>query len=506
MDGERGEGRHAGGNLMFETAEVGNKMNKADYEKALPALREALLSAQRALAVSKSAVVLLVGGVEGAGKAEAVSRLLEWMDARGIETHVMGDPTDEERERPPMWRFWRTLPAKGHMGIYIGTWYTEPIVDRVFGGIGEGRFNLLMDRNVAFEYMLAKEGVLVIKVWLHLKEDALRKRLKKLASDPTKRWRVNERDWKYLKKYERFRSVSERALRRTGTGKAPWFIVEATDQRYRDLTVGRHVAAAIEGRLAEEAAAPPVKLVPDRPKPHRINIIRNLDLAQQLPVDAYEHRLAKGMAHINVLTRKLYDKQRSLILVFEGPDAAGKGGSIRRLTAAMDARNYQHIAISAPTDEERAHPYLWRFWRPLPRRGRVTIYDRSWYGRVLVERIEGFCSREEWERAYAEINAFEEELTEFGTIVVKFWLAISPQEQLRRFKDRQLTPYKQYKITQEDWRNRAKWEAYEAAAVDMVDRTSCENAPWVLVEAEDKNWARIKVMETVIHHLKNALG
>ena len=220
----------------------------------------------------------------------------------------------------------------------------------------------------------------------------------------------------------------------------------------------------------------------------------------------YEKELLSRMAELNLLTRRLYEKRRSLILVFEGPDAAGKGGAIRRLTAAMDARNYQHIAVAAPTDEERAHPYLWRFWRTLPRLGRVTIYDRSWYGRVLVERIECFCSREDWQRAFAEINVFEEALTDFGIILLKFWLAISPQEQLRRFKDRQGTPYKHYKITEEDWRNRAKWNAYEAAAVEMIEKTSTAATPWVPVEAENKNWARIEVMKTVIRHLKNDLG
>jgi len=490
---------------MFETAEVGNRVSKTDFEKALPKLRESLLSAQRLLAESKSAVVLLVGGVEGAGKAETVNRILEWMDARGIETHVMGDPTDEERERPPMWRFWRTLPPKGRMAIYIGTWYTAPIVERSFKRIGEAKFNLLMDHNIAFETMLSQEGIIVVKVWLHVKESALRKRLKKLAADPHKRWRVNERDWKYLKRYDAFRNVAETALRRTGTGVAPWHVVEAVDPHYRDLTVGRTLAKEIVERLSAAAARQPADPLPDRPKPNQVNIIRRLDLTLSLSPKDYDRRLKAAMSQINLLTRKLFDRKRSLTLVFEGPDAAGKGGAIRRLTASMDARNYQHIAVSAPTDEERAHPYLWRFWRHLPRRGRVTIYDRSWYGRVLVERIEGFCAREEWERAFAEINLFEEDLTSFGTIVLKFWLAISAKEQLRRFKERQVTPYKQHKITEEDWRNRAKWEAYEAAAVEMVDRTSSQNAPWVLVEAEDKNWARIKVMETVVHHLKKAL-
>ncbi|MCY3018428.1 MAG: polyphosphate:AMP phosphotransferase, partial [Planctomycetota bacterium] len=204
-------------------------------------------------------------------------------------------------------------------------------------------------------------------------------------------------------------------------------------------------------------------------------------------------------------TRQLYEKKRSLLIVFEGPDAAGKGGAIRRLTAAMDARNYQVISIAAPTEEERARPYLWRFWRQLPRLGRVTIFDRSWYGRVLVERIEGFCSTPDWQRAYAEINAFEEQLTRFGIAVVKFWLATTPEEQLRRFKDRETTPYKQYKLTEEDWRNREKWGAYEAAACDMIEKTSSALAPWVLVEADDKLHARLKVMKSACERLERAL-
>jgi polyphosphate kinase 2 (PPK2 family) len=190
----------------------------------------------------------------------------------------------------------------------------------------------------------------------------------------------------------------------------------------------------------------------------------------------------------------------------EGPDAAGKGGVIRRITQSMDARLYRLMSVAAPTDEERARPYLWRFWRALPRVGRSTIYDRSWYGRVLVERVEGFAAAEEWRRAYGEINAFEEQLAGAGTIIRKFWIALSADEQLKRFKDRQVTPYKQYKITEEDWRNRAKWGAYEAAACDMIERTSTEHAPWVLVEGNDKLWARVKVMKTVVEALEKELN
>lgn len=491
---------------MFETAEVGNKLDKAAFKREVPVVRAELLEIQKELAASGTAVAVLVGGVEGAGKTETVNQLLEWLDARGVETHVMDQPTPDERERPPMWRFWMSLPPKGHMGIFLGSWYTQPIVDRVFGKCGDGAFHRQLDHIVEFETMLAREGVLVVKFWLHLKEKALRKRMAELAKAPLQRWRVTERDLKFVKKYARFRRVSEQALMHTSTGDAPWHIVEAVDPRYRHLAVAKTLLAQMRERLSQQAASGKLKRAPDLSKPPAKNILRSADLTRALREKAYEKRLLKAQAELNPLTRRLHQKKHSMILVFEGPDAAGKGGAIRRLTQAMDARTYRVISVAAPTDEERAHPYLWRFWRHLPRLGRVTIYDRSWYGRVLVERVEGFCAREEWQRAYSEINCFEECLVEFGTILIKFWLAVSPQEQLGRFKDRQVTPYKQYKITEEDWRNRAKWDAYEAAAVEMIDKASTSESPWIIVPAEDKNYARIAVLETVVKRLKRELG
>jgi len=486
---------------MFETAELGQRVSKEAYRKAVGPLRSALLEVQKDLAASNVAAVVLVGGVEGAGKAETINRLLEWVDARGVEIHALSDPTDEERERPTMWRFWRRLPPKGRMGIFLGSWYTAPIVERTFGRIGDGGFHRRLDAISEFEKMLDQEGVALVKVWLHISKDLMRRRLRDLEKDAEQRWRVTPRDWKFFGKYDRFRSVSEQALLHTSTGWAPWHIVEATDGRYRDLKVGEILLEGLKEKLRRQSEAPPPERHPYLAKPPEVNVLRALDLGKKVEEKRYEKALVRKQAELSYLTRRLYQEKRSLILVFEGPDAAGKGGAIRRLTAAMDMRNARHISIAAPTEEERAHPYLWRFWRHLPRLGRVTIFDRSWYGRVLVERVEGFCTKAEWQRAYAEINAFEEDLARFGYVLLKFWLAISAKEQLRRFKERQETPYKQYKITQEDWRNRAKWDAYEAAALDTFERTGTSKAPWVLVEAEDKNYARLKVMEEVIRHL-----
>lgn len=489
---------------MFETAEIGNKVGKEDYKKEVPKVREALLAAQTELAASRTAVVVLMGGVEGGGKSETVNLLLEWLDARGVQVHALGDPSDEERERPEYWRIWRLLPPKGRIAFFVGSWYTAPIIRKAFGDLGEKDYDEAMDRIVAFEKMLSNEGVLVLKFWLHLSKDEQRKRLRELEDDPKTRWRVTKTDWKFSNRYDKFRRISETALRKTDTAEAPWHIVEATDKRYRNLTVARTFVSRLKERLEAEKEPKP-KNKPDEPKAEKPNIISRLDLTKKVGDKEYEDKLPRLQGDIAELTRRLHDANRSLLLLFEGPDAAGKGGAIRRLTQAMDARNYRLISVAAPTEEERAHPYLWRFWRHLPRLGRVTIYDRSWYGRVLVERLEGFCSREEWQRAYSEINDFEAQLTEFGIILIKFWLAISPEEQLRRFKDREETPYKQYKIGPEDWRNRKKWNAYEAAACDMIERTSTSRAPWVLVEANDKRHARLKVLRSVVDRLEKEL-
>jgi polyphosphate:AMP phosphotransferase len=490
---------------MFESAEVGNKVEKKDYAERVPALREQLLGEQRRLAAAPLSVVLVVGGVEGAGKGDLVNLVLEWTDARGVEVSALWLPTDEESARPPMWRVWRTLPPKGRLGAFLGSWYTQPILDRVLGHAKQLEFDIALDRAIEFERMLHNENTLIVKLWLHIGEKTQHRRLEKLEKDPRQSWRVTKLDWQFFKHYKRFARVSEHAIRRTSTGEAPWHIIEATDWRYRNLTAATVLLEALRTRLDQIAAEPPPELVPDLPTPKPVSVLRALDLSVKLDDETADRRLLKHMGEVARLSRRLSEAKRSVVLVFEGPDAAGKGGAIRRLTRAIDARLYRVVPVSAPSDEESARPYLWRFWRHLPPQGRVTIFDRSWYGRVLVERVEGFCPQQDWQRAYSEINSFEQQLSDFGVIVLKFWLWISPEEQLRRFKDRQATAYKQYKLTEDDWRNRKKWDAYEAAACDMIEKTSSEGAPWVAVEADDKNWARGKVLATVAKTLAKEL-
>ncbi len=493
---------------MFESAEIGHKIDKASYDKEVPALREALLDAQYNLLESAEfSVVILIAGVDGAGKGDTLNLINEWMDPRHIRTRAVGEPTDEERQRPPMWRFWRVLPPKGKIGVFSGCWYWDPIMGRVYGKIKNAELDQCMEHNVRFEKMLTDENVLVLKFWLHLSKEKQKARLKALEKAPATRWRVTDSDWEHHKLYDKLARVAERALRQTSTAVAPWFIVEGSDARYRGLTVGRMILEAIRKRLAlKEGKGRRIHAPPLLPAIDNLNLLRTLDLSLKLDKRTYERELAKCQGRINMLTRDPRFKQVSMVLVFEGNDAAGKGGSIRRITRALDARQYQVVPIAAPTEEERAQPYLWRFWRQVPPPGAVLIFDRSWYGRVLVERVEGLAAQAEWMRAYGEINDFEEQLVRNNTVVLKFWLAISKEEQQKRFEERQKTGYKRYKITPEDWRNREKWDAYELAVCDMVDRTSTEIADWTLVEANDKYYARIKVLKTACDRLESALA
>jgi polyphosphate:AMP phosphotransferase len=494
---------------MFESAELGHKIDKKTYDAEVPQLREALLDAQFDLAEkAKFPVIILVGGVDGAGRGETVNLLNEWMDPRYIQTHGMGEPSDEEMERPMMWRFWRALPPKGKVGVFLGSWYTWPILNRVLGYTKTAELDQSLERAKRLEKMLTDEGALIIKFWLHLSKEKQEARLKLLEKNPKTRWRVTKRDWEHYKRYDKFLNVHESVIRHTSTAEAPWIIVEGADARYRSLTVGKVILEGLRKRLAEldEKKKAPVRAAPLLPSIDKLHILKTLDLTQKIEKKKFEEELEKYQGKLAMLTRDPRFKDITVVAVFEGNDAAGKGGSIRRITSAVDARQYQVVPIAAPTEEERAQPYLWRFWRHIPRKGRVTIFDRSWYGRVLVERVEKFCSEADWMRAYSEINDFEAQLTRHNVIVVKFWLTISKEEQLRRFEDRKKTGFKRFKITDEDWRNREKWDAYEQAICDMVDRTSTSIAPWTLVEANDKNFARIKVLKTLCKRIETALN
>jgi polyphosphate:AMP phosphotransferase len=401
------------------------------------------------------------------------------------------------------------------------------VIARVHRQIKRSAFDTELDRIARFEQMLAADGAVFVKLWLHLPRKVQKKRLKKLEAQG----RIAPDDWKHFKLYDRFTEISERAVRRTDTGAAPWHVIEATDRRYREFTAGAILLEALEAALARPAAgaaapSPPPEAgavavaepaaapaaapaaegaVAAPPAEARRSILDHVDLSPHLAEAEYEEQLEKQQKALGQLAWKAHAKGRSVVLVFEGWDAAGKGSAIRRVTQAIDPRLHRVVGIAAPTDEERAQHYLWRFWRHLPRAGFMTIFDRSWYGRVLVERVEGFARPDEWNRAYHEINEFEEELVEHGVVVNKFWLHISPAEQLRRFNERETVAYKRYKITDEDWRNRKKWDDYKAAVDEMVARCGTEYAPWTIVPANDKRFARIQILKTINQQLRAAL-
>ena len=505
--------------MMFRTAELGQSIPKAEFKQKEPVLRRELLETQqRVLKLRKCPVIVVLAGVNGAGKGETVNLLNEWMDPRWLVTRAYDKPSDEEMERPEYWRFWRDLPAKGKIGLFLSSWYSRPVLDRVHKRIDEAEFNKLLERITNFEKALSDDGALILKFWMHLSKKGQKQRFRYLEKDELTSWRVNEDDWDNWRMYEQFEEAAERVIMRTSTGTSPWCIVEGADQHFRSLTVGTIIRDEINKHLDRlEAAAATDHESPDSTSTEdntdsetlaqlkSSTVLDVMDMTLSLSKKEYKQKLQSYQAKLNQLQRKALKNKLSTILVFEGPDAAGKGGAIRRVTAALDARHVQVLPIAAPTDEEQAHHYLWRFWRHLSRAGRMTIFDRSWYGRVLVERIEGFASEEEWRRAYAEINEFEEMLTDNGILLMKFWVHITKEEQLDRFKQRELIPHKQWKLTDEDWRNREKWEDYEQAINDIIERTSTRIAPWTLIEGNDKQHARIKVIKTLCDRMEEAL-
>jgi len=492
---------------MFRTAELGQAVSKSEYKRREPPLRQALLESQIALREAGFPVIVLLAGVDGAGKGETVNLLNEWMDPRWIATHAFDAPTTTEVERPRFWRYWQTLPPRGRIGLYLSAWYHDPFIRRVYDEIDETTYVDELESIAAFERTLADDGALVLKFWMHLGKEAQKARLEELQNDPLRSWRVNERDWRHWEMYERFIPAAERLIARTSNAGAPWTIVEGSDARFRSLKVGEMLLEALRKRLDKGAGRSTGdedrQGAPARPIR---TVLSTLDTSLELGKQEYKTRLPELQAELNLLHRQARERGISTLLVFEGWDAAGKGGAIRRVARALDARSYNVVQIAAPTDEERAHHYLWRFWRHLPRAGRFLIFDRSWYGRVLVERVEGFAREAEWRRAYAEINDFERQLVSHGMVLVKFWIHISKDEQKTRFKQREKTPYKRFKLTDEDWRNREKWDAYETAVHAMVERTSTRVAPWTLVEGNDKRYARVKVLKAVCDGLRDRLA
>ncbi|MFT5128835.1 MAG: polyphosphate:AMP phosphotransferase [Rhodothermales bacterium] len=479
-------------------------------ETELNALRADILRAQFALRKSNSALVVIVAGVDGAGKAKVVHRLHEWLEPRKVTTNAFWDPSDETRERPHQWQFWRAFPPKGGIALFFGSWYTDPLIDRVHDDLSKTDFASKMEHINALEKMLSADGIHVLKLWFHISKDAHRESVIELEREHRKHWQMIPDDWKQHALYDRFAPIAKSALKQTSTAHAPWHVIDAEGQEEREVAAGQLVRDAMRNaarneRMGGQSVVGSVKTEGlDRVGP---TLLDSVDLSRSIPDKAvYNKKLKRLQRRLSNLAWRAREAKVPTVLVFEGWDAAGKGGCIRRVTAAMDPRLYRIISTAAPNSEEFAYPYLWRFWRQIRRDGNLSIFDRSWYGRVLVERVEGYAIEPDWQRAYDEIAEFEKVLTAHGSVICKFWLHLSPEEQLRRFRAREAIQHKRHKITEDDWRNREKWGAYASAVHDMVERTSTDYALWTVVASEDKKSARIKVLKTLCKALEARLA
>jgi len=472
-------------------------------KQSLDDLRDRLLGAQLKLKNAPAfAPLLIVTGMPTAGRSETVNHLLEWIDPKFVDVDAFVAPDDAERARPLLWRYWRVLPAKGRLGIHFGGWYQD-LFDCAMHRKRIDRIDRSVERIRLLEDYLQQNGVRLIKVHLHVAKHTLRQRLAKFESDKLTRWRVTDEDLWYAEHYGRVARTFERCRERTHTDAAPWHVIDGSDPEERMLAVGRLLLASFEQGFA---ASEPQANSSSPPQPTSAKVVAFPNRPGKSVDDKeYKEELERLQGHFVRLTRKKRFRKHSLVLAFEGMDAAGKGGAIKRITTALDARRYRVTPVSAPSSEEKRYPYLWRFWQHVPALGSIGIFDRSWYGRVLVERVRGFAQPDEWQRAYDEINEFERELTEHGAIVLKFWLSVSLDEQLARFRERDEDPLKRFKVDPEDWKNREFYADYQLAAQDMFKRTDSKHAPWTVVQGDDKQFARLKVLRTVCEQLEKKL-
>ena len=467
------------------------------------ALREKLSSLQIQLKNHKLPVIVLLEGWGAAGKGGLIGRTIRELDPRFYTVATKGSSAEEEKRKPFLWKYFNKIPEEGKLTFFDTGWMQETVraVERE-----ELNKKALKARIVSintFERQLTDNGYLLLKVFLHVSKKEQRKRLDKLEDDKNTAWRVSIHDrWQNLH-YDDCLKDFDRCMEATSTDWAPWHIIDGNNRGDAACELTSLLVSAIENALRNgipQAQAEPREFPLLKTKP-----LRKIDPNKSIEETEYEIKLKSLQNRLGELHNKLYRKKVPVVLAYEGWDAAGKGGNIRRITGALDPRGFEVHPIASPEPHEKARHYLWRFWTRLPKDGHIAIFDRTWYGRVLVERIEGFCTETEWKRAYTEINEFEKELSDWGAVILKFWVHIDKDTQLKRFEERQNTPSKQWKITDEDWRNREKWPAYEEAVDEMLQKTSTEYAPWYVIESNDKKYARIKTLQLLVDALEKAL-
>ena len=493
---------------MLDSVNLQKTTMKEEYKPESRKLKEELAMLQLKLREKKLPVIILFEGWSAAGKGSLISDMILTLDPRNFKVYSTVEPTAEELRKPLMWRHWNVIPARGQMTILDRSWYQDVSIARMEQDLSEEDAIHRMDSIKTFERQLTDDGYLIIKFFLHISQKEQKKRLDKLEKDDNTSWRVTKKDRRRNQEYAEYYRVFDQMLEYTNTENAPWHPVSCHDKRSALIEIYHTVIDSINDALARKEQPKEVSPIDAH---ERFNLVKmprlaDIDLDRTIDEEEYRRLLKKKQERLHELHNELYRKKIPVIVCYEGWDAAGKGGNIKRVAAALDPRGYEAIPIAAPSSEELAHHHLWRFWRRLPKTGHIAIFDRTWYGRLMVERLEGFCSEDDWHRAFTELNEFEQELHNWGAVIVKFWIHIDKDEQYRRFMDRQNTPAKQWKLTDEDWRNREKWDLYEEAVDDMLQLTSTDFAPWTIIESNDKKFARLKALTTLIDAIENRLG
>ena len=490
---------------MLEKIDLSKKVDKKTYRRVMDEAEEKLGLLQRECKDAGIPVILVFEGMGAAGKGVQINRLIQALDPRGFDVYACDRPTEDEQMRPFLWRYWTKTPAKGRIAVFDRSWYRSVQVDRFDGLTREDKLGDAYQDILSFEKQLCDDGTVIMKFFLYIDKDEQKKRFKKLEGSKETSWRVTEEDWNRNKDFDRYLKMNEEMLEKTDTDYAPWVIIEAVDKDYAALkivsTVMDRLEYELEHRRPEDEKTAQRQESKTRER-FKNGVLSGIDLSKSLTEEVYKTRLKKLQKRLVELHSELYRLRIPVVIGFEGWDAGGKGGAIKRLTSNLDPRGYRVNPTAAPNDIEKVHHYLWRFWNNVPKAGHIAVFDRTWYGRVMVERIEGFCSEAQWRRAYQEINEMESHMANAGAVVLKFWLHIDKDEQERRFRERQANPAKQWKITDEDWRNREKWDQYEEAVNEMLIRTSTTYAPWIVVEGNDKRYARVKVLQTVVDALE----
>lgn len=490
---------------MLEKIDLSKKVDKKTYRRVMDEAEEKLGLLQRECKDAGIPVILVFEGMGAAGKGVQINRLIQALDPRGFDVYACDRPTEDEQMRPFLWRYWTKTPAKGRIAVFDRSWYRSVQVDRFDGLTPEDKLGDAYQDILSFEKQLCDDGTVIMKFFLYIDKDEQKRRFKKLEGSKETSWRVTDEDWNRNKYFGRYLKMNEEMLEKTDTDYAPWVIIEAVDKDYAALKIASTVMDRLEYELEhsrpeeEKTAQGQEAKIRER---FKNGVLSGIDLSKSLTEEEYKTRLKKLQKRLAELHSELYRLRIPVVIGFEGWDAGGKGGAIKRLTSNLDPRGYRVNPTAAPNDIEKVHHYLWRFWNNVPKAGHIAVFDRTWYGRVMVERIEGFCSEAQWRRAYQEINEMESHMANAGAVVLKFWLHIDKDEQERRFRERQANPAKQWKITDEDWRNREKWDQYEEAVNEMLIRTSTTYAPWIVVEGNDKRYARVKVLQTVVDALE----